>query len=121
MGRLTSVALALLAAGSASAASARIVSLEVGAARTPHFSVRLCDTSGTYPQVQGQGLNLGAVNEALRDAILADQLRYAKLARPVVAGLDPRTAPGTYWTGIDRKLMSASTVVASWLWRRESE
>lgn len=79
---------------------------------TPRFPVPRYDTSGTYPQVRGAGLDLTAVNGALRAAVLADQRSYASYARKEKAR-DVQKEHGVYRTGIDRSYLSASTVVVS--------
>jgi hypothetical protein len=92
----------------AAAASA----LAVVVARTPPLRVPRYDTSGTYPQVRGGGIDLRAVNAGLREAVLADQRDYAPYARRE----KPRVQypeHGRYRTVVDRRLMSASTVVVS--------
>jgi hypothetical protein len=80
--------------------------------RTPTLQVPRYDTSGTYPQVTGGGLDLRSVNAALRAAVVADQSRYARYARRE----KPRTAPtarGVFRTTVDRRYLSASSVVVS--------
>jgi hypothetical protein len=87
-------------------------SLSLADARTPPLPVRRYDTSGAYPQVRDGGVNLEAVNSALRHAVLADQRAYAPYARRE----KPRVAyreNGVYRTAVDRRLTSASTVVVS--------
>jgi len=89
-----------------------VSALTVIAAPTPRLPVPRYDTHGTYPQVRRGSLDLRAVNEALRAAVLADQHSYAAYARRE----RPRVAykeNGVYQTGIDRNYLSASTVVAS--------
>ena len=89
-----------------------VSSLAVVEARTPRLKVPRYDTSGTYPQVGGGSLDLRAVNRALRAAVLADQRAYAAYARRE----KPRVADrerGVYKTAIDRRYVSASTVVVS--------
>src|SRR3981189_1555891 len=48
---------------------------------TPTFWVPRYDTSGTYLQARGRGVDLGKVNAALRQAVLFDQREYAPYAR----------------------------------------
>jgi uncharacterized protein YecT (DUF1311 family) len=86
--------------------------LTVVAAPTPRFPVPGYDTSGTYPQVRGGGLNPRAVNAALHTAVLADQRAYAPYARKEKPRVQYRQH-GVYRTAINRSLVSASTVVVS--------
>jgi hypothetical protein len=84
-------------------------SLSVFEAKTPPLRVTPMRTSGTYPQVSGRGVDLTAVNFALRQAVVDDQQSFGKL----VPKVDPRTAPGVYQTSPKRRLISASTTVVS--------
>jgi hypothetical protein len=92
--------------------AARISALTVVEAPTPRFRVPRYDTSGTYPQVLRSGLDLGKVNAALRSAVLADQRAFAPYARRGAIGT-AKVYRGVYRTSIDRRLLSASTVVVS--------
>jgi hypothetical protein len=86
--------------------------LTVTEVSTPPFAVPRYDTSGTYPHVRHTSLDLRAVNDALRAAVLADQRSYAAYAR----NEKPRNAykeNGVYRATIDRNYLSASTVVVS--------
>jgi hypothetical protein len=83
--------------------------LQIVPASTPRFVVGYYDASGVYPQVRGQGLDLHAVNAALRRAIRDDQRRYVSGAR----GRVNLNAGGSYRTTIDPRLVSASTTVVS--------
>lgn len=93
--------------------------LQVVAVPIPRFRVRGYESSGTYPQVNG-GAHLGAVNAALRAAVVADQRAYALEARSARAYLD-RNHPnprdpyrrGFYRMAVERPFVSASTVVVS--------
>jgi len=89
-----------------------VLRLSVFEAPTPRFPVPRYDTSGTYPQVRRGDIDLRAVNAALRRVVLEDQQRYSPSARAAakVAGKDAR---GVYQTSVDRRLLSASTVVVS--------
>jgi hypothetical protein len=78
---------------------------------TPTFWVPRYDTSGTYLQARGRGVDLGKVNAALRQAVLFDQREYAPYARKAARVANPYR--GVYRTSIDRRLLSASTVVVS--------
>jgi hypothetical protein len=91
---------------------ARAEPLRVITAPTPRFRVPRYDTSGTFVQVRDTALDLGAVNAALRQAILEDQSKYAPTARKH-ANEAPRRYRGVYKTSVDRRLLSASTVVVS--------
>lgn len=95
-----------------SASAPSVSALAVVEIRTPTLQVPRYDTSGTYPQVTGGSLDLQSVNAALRAAVVSDQSRYARYARRE----KPRTAPserGVYRTTVDRRYLSASTVVVS--------
>jgi hypothetical protein len=118
---LAPCALALLTAGlacgggshDAGHSGGRTVSaLAVVEARTPPLRVPRYRTSGSYPQVRGSGLDLGAVNTALRVAVLADQRAYAPYARKEKPRVVYRER-GVYRTAVDRRYVSASTVVVS--------
>jgi hypothetical protein len=85
--------------------------LTVIKAPTPRFRVPRYDTRGTYPQVRGSDLDLRKVNAALREAVLADQRQYAPYARKAARVANPYR--GVYRTSVDRRLISASTVVVS--------
>jgi hypothetical protein len=92
--------------------------LKVIKALTPPFRVRGYRTSGAYPQVRGAVVDLTAVNAALRGAVAADQrdyLAYARRARTQVEGPNGPSylRAGVYRTTLDRRLVSASTVVVS--------
>jgi hypothetical protein len=86
--------------------------LVVVAARTPRLPVRRYDTSGTFPQVRDGELDLRAVNAALQASIRADQREFTPEARRSVAR-SVESVRGIYSTAIDRKLISASTIVVS--------
>lgn len=86
--------------------------LAVVEARTPRLRVPRYDTSGTYPQVRGGSPDLRAVNAALRGAMRADERAYAPYAR-IQKAHDTYTDHGVYRTAVDRKYVSASTVVVS--------
>jgi hypothetical protein len=91
---------------------ATVVALRVVESRTPPLRVPRYHTRGTYMQVSGSGINLRAVNSALRAALFADQKAYAPYARRE----KPRTvyrAHGVYRTAVARKYLSASTAVVS--------
>jgi hypothetical protein len=95
-----------------SASAPSVSALAVVEVRTPTLQVPRYDTSGTYPQVTGGSLDLQSVNAALRAAVVSDQSRYARYARRE----KPRTAPserGVYEPTVDRRYLSASTVVVS--------
>jgi hypothetical protein len=118
-------ALAVLAAGSISASLGRTAGrshqtrhavegtapITVVEASTPTFRVPRYATSGTYPQARGSDLDLRKVDAALHEAVLADQRAYAPDARK--AARMPNPYRGVYRTSVDRRLLSASTVVVS--------
>jgi hypothetical protein len=92
--------------------------LRIVQAKTPQFRVPGYGTHGTYPQVSRRQTDLRAVNAALQAAVLLDQREYARRARPDRADFNhfhKAVGPwrGFYATRIDRKLVSASTVVVS--------
>jgi hypothetical protein len=113
--RLTACTLPLLtlwAACSPASAATTVSSLTIIEAPTPPLQVPGYDTSGSYIQVRGGGLDLRAVNRALRRVVLADQRAYAPYAREERS----RTVyeeNGVYRTAVDRRYVSASTVVVS--------
>jgi hypothetical protein len=86
--------------------------------RTPRFRAPNYRTSGTYPQVASDSIEVGAVNVSLRRAIREDQRRYAAFVKQFEK-IDPsvfrKTSldPGYYQTYPSRRLMSASSVVVS--------
>jgi hypothetical protein len=95
-----------------SAGSSAARPLRLAVAPTPPLPVRRYDTGGKYPQVRDGTADLEAVNAALRKAVVDDQRTYAPYARRQ----KPRIAyseHGVYRTAVDRKLISASTVVVS--------
>jgi hypothetical protein len=120
MRRPSAFALALLALGVAcgggshrrAGRSGTVSALTVVEARTPPLQVPQFDTSGTYPQVTGAGIDLQAVNAALRAAVLADQRAYAPYARKEKPHVVYRER-GVYRTAVDRRYVSASTAVVS--------
>ncbi len=84
-------------------------SLAVVGAATPCFPVQGYVTSGAYPNVRGSSWRVARTNVALRQAVVADQLRYA----PAASRHTAPNGPGIYETAIDEQLISASTVVVS--------
>jgi hypothetical protein len=111
------LALALTACGDDSPSSARSAAVVAPPAAAPLAltesplpRLRMPDirTGGTYPQVTGRGLDLHAVNAALRRMVLAGEAQYA---RPGVASA--ADSAGIYATTFDRKLVSASSRVVS--------
>jgi hypothetical protein len=86
--------------------------LVVIAMPTPPLTVRRYDTSGSIPQVRDGNVALHAANAALRSGVLADEQRYARAAGEA-ARLAGSSCRGVYETQIDRRLLSASTVVVS--------
>jgi hypothetical protein len=92
-------------------AAAPVIPLTVVPARTPPLPLRGYDTSGRYPQVRGEA-GLDAVNASLRQELLVDQHRFASEAGKDRRGLPPDNR-GRYSTAIDRRYLSASSVVVS--------
>jgi hypothetical protein len=86
--------------------------LTVIAVPTPRLAVRRYDTSGTYPQVRSSVWDLRQVNASLRRAVFADQRKFAPRARRGAVGT-AKWYRGVYRTSVDRRLISASTVVVS--------
>jgi hypothetical protein len=91
---------------------APVVALAVHNVATPRLPVPRYDTSGSIPQVTDEGTDLRAVNAALRGAVLRDQRAYIPSARNSAkhAGHSCR---GIYNVDVDRRLVSASSVVVS--------
>ena len=87
-----------------------VSALVVVRARTPPLRVAHFRTTGTYPQVVG----LHRVDAGLRRAVLADEHEYARYAHREKPKVGYR-AEGVYSTAVDRRLLSASTVVVSTL------
>lgn len=94
-----------------SVASTSAIPLTVLAAQTPPLRVPRYDTSGSYPQVRGR-VDLRAVNAALGADLRADQRGYAREALKERAR-QPSTDRGVYRTEINRRYLSASSVVVS--------
>lgn len=117
----TAVGLALAATGcgahSHTRAAVHASPLGVVSAATPRFPFAHFLTRGAFPQVRDGRLALGAVNLALRKAIVADQRAFEPYARrhsKRVAGRRPPSGyAGYYETELDRPIVSASTVVVS--------
>jgi hypothetical protein len=101
------------------AATSSVSPLVVIQARTPPLRLPNYRTSGTYPQTSDGRVDLGAVNAALRRAVLTAQHRYAAFVRREYMSSMPqlfrRGYPysGTYRTSPRLSLISASTVVVS--------
>lgn len=88
--------------------------LTVTSAPVPPISLPNYQTSGSYPQVSGGGLDLTAVNAALRDEVLRDQAQYVQLDRKSFGTtLDTSPYPGKYGMDFSAPLMSASSTVVS--------
>jgi hypothetical protein len=79
-------------------------------AATPCFPVQGYVTSGVFPNVRGSSLRVARTNIELRRAVIADQRRFAAGAGR--SGAAPH-ASGIYETAVERRLVSASTVVVS--------
>ena len=114
--RRSLAAVAAVAALTVTAATALAVvarssvhSLTLVDAATPCLPVQGYLTAGSYPNVLGSSTWATTTNLALRRAVLSDERRYAWSVRrhtiPTVAGV--------YQTAIDRRLISASSVVVS--------
>lgn len=86
--------------------------LRLAVTPTPPLPVRRYETSGTYPQVRDDNVDLEAVNATLRKTVVADQRAYAPYARKEKPRVVYREN-GVYRTAVDQKLVSASTVVVS--------
>jgi hypothetical protein len=111
---LAGAAVATLAAPSAGAATTPTVrALEVRATAVPPIGLAQFDTSGHYPQVSATGVDLSAVNRALRNEVLHDQALVREGYRP---NQFPSQYRGTYRLGFTTSMMSASTVVVSTLY-----
>jgi hypothetical protein len=88
-------------------------SLGLSPVQTPRFNVPRYRTGGAYPRVTTPtNLDLRRINAALREAVRSDQRAYAPSARSQARSA-PQRYYGTYRTAIDRRLVSASTVVVS--------
>jgi hypothetical protein len=108
-------ALALAGCGASSPA---VSPLAVVGAPTPRLGVAGYDTAGMYPQVAGGGIDLRSVNAALRNVVVADQRAYVPQASAARRSLNRDHPPvgdwrGVYWTQVDQKFVSASTVAVS--------
>lgn len=109
--------LAVVAASSASPSNLRggtrePYPLTVFEAPTPRLQVPRYHTSGEYPQVRDWALDLDEVNKGLLDALRADQRDYTPSARRHARSAPP-SYRGIYRTTVDRRLLSASSVVVS--------
>src|SRR5437764_9592199 len=116
LGAAATTSVAILAASSGAtdgprASPLRIVSRPTPPLRVPHYRTR-----GTYPQVSGPGIDLGRVNAALRNTVLAEQRRYARVALADEAqNPDPIRMgyKGLFETATVPRLISANTVGVS--------
>ena len=112
---LLSMAL-MLAASSAATDRPRASPLRIVPRPTPPFRVPHYRTRGTYPRVSGHGIDLRRVNAALRNTVLAEQRRYARVALaeeaqnagPIQMGYE-----GLFETSTVPRLISANTVGVS--------
>ena len=99
------------------AGAVRASSLGVVSAATPRFPVARFLTDGSFPRVRDGKLGLGAVNLALRKAVVSDQRAFEPYARRYAKRVAGRRLPsgyaGYYDTELVRPLVSASTVVVS--------
>jgi len=89
--------------------------LRVTSVPIPKIGLPNYETSGSYPQVSGgSGVDVTAVNAALRDQVLRDQEEYRQADRRAYGTeLDNKPDPGQYQMKFSPTLMSASTVVVS--------
>jgi len=106
----------MLAASSAATDHPRASPLRVVPRPTPPLRVPHYRTRGTYPQVSRRGLDLRRVNAALRNTVLAEQKRYARVALEQEArSPDPIRLgyKGLFQTSTVPRLISANTVGVS--------
>ncbi len=99
------------------AASAPATSLTVSEVKVPPLGVPAYDTTGTYPQVSGGGVDLDAVNAALRSAVTGDQDAYRPDA--VTSARDRAAYPserGVYDVDSDASTVLANTRLVSTLY-----
>lgn len=107
--------LAALSAGVAVAApsvSSPVVPLRVSSVPTPAVTLNRTDARGSYPHVMRPQLDLLPANRGLRAAVVADQERFVARATRQRQGL-PRHDRALYRTHLDRRYLSASSVVVS--------
>jgi len=96
----------------------KVYALQLRPAATPPLRVPHYRTTGSYPQVYDASRNMTLVNAALRGAVLREQARYAPDAREKVTRLPNqlvRKYPGVFETTLQRRLVSASSTVVSYL------
>jgi hypothetical protein len=89
----------------------RVVPRPTPPLRVPHYRTR-----GTYPQLSDHGIDLRRVNAALRNTVLAEQRRYARVALEQEArSPDPIRLgyKGLFETSTVPRLISANTVGVS--------
>lgn len=93
-----------------SAQPLRVTSVPIPKVGLPNY-----ETSGSYPQVSGgNGVDVTAVNAALRDEVLRDQEEYRRADRKAYGTeLDNNPGPGHYQMNFTPSLTSASTLVVS--------
>ena len=106
----------MLAASSAATDRPRASPLRIVPRPTPPFRVPHYRTRGTYPRVSGHGIDLRRVNAALRNAVLAEQRRYARVAlADEASNPDPIRMgyKGLFETATVPRLISANTVGVS--------
>jgi pimeloyl-ACP methyl ester carboxylesterase len=96
------------------AATTPATSLSVSEVKVPDLGVRRYDTTGTYPQVSGGGLDLSVVNAALKGAVLSDESAYRKAAQSFVDGdTGPQEYRGVYDMSSDSSEVLANTGLVS--------
>src|SRR5207247_326662 len=105
-----------LAGSCVASAPPRALPLRVISRPTPPHGMPHHQTRGTYPQVAGRGIELRRVNEALRNAVVAEQRRYVRVALAHEAeNPDPIRLgyTGFFGTSTVPRLISANTVAVS--------
>lgn len=89
----------------------RVAPLFVVPVKTPRIHNPNLRTAGTYPQVALPGVELRAVNDAIRDAVVRDEEQFiTDWPREKI-----NAVPGIYSTSPRLRLISVSTVVVSML------
>lgn len=102
--------------GARTGAASDVLPLRVERLPTPPFNVPHYRTQGAYPRISSAQGNVGAVNRALRETLLAEEKRYGRVARSAEAHLSKHvliTYPGAFKTEVANGLVSASTAVVS--------
>jgi hypothetical protein len=100
----------------ASRVDGQVRALILRPATTPKLNVPYYRTTGTYPRVVDRDVDLSLVNVAVRQAVLDEERRHARVARSSEARFSEKFLtmnPGIFQTHLIRSLMSASTTVVS--------